>query len=168
MSESNSLDRVCTVMSDFLNAKGIAAVTAWSKENRKERKDAVCVVSLRGFQGERSGFHDYLGQQFDAQCGWRDIYGMKATLTFGLDIYAGIETDECGMEAAFHRLAAVLAICAPDGLAVQEISCKETEYDQSGQRMKRTVNAVCAAYLYATEEPGGAFVDFEIRGGIKQ
>jgi hypothetical protein len=41
-------------------------------------------------------------------------------------------------------------------------------YDPAQRLLKRTAEAVCTAYLYAVTEPGGTFLDFEIRGGIKQ
>ena len=46
-------------------------------------------------------------------------------------------------------------------------SCGETEYDQGGQLLRRPVEAVYEACLYAAAEPGGLFQDFEIRGGLE-
>lgn len=55
----------------------------------------------------------------------------------------------------------------PAGLKLLELSCGETEFDASGRLLRRNVEAVCSAYLYAVTQPGGAFLDFEIRGDVK-
>lgn len=162
---SSGLERIRERMAEYLNKNGVQAVTAWPREERLERADAVAAVSLRGCQAGPSGFQDYLGQRYNQEAErWEELYGRRAALTFGLDLYAPVQGGGEALQRAFDRLSAALAAGGPAGLEVQEFSCGETGYDQSGRLLKRPVQACCAAYLYAVTEPGGLFLDFEIRG----
>ena len=67
----------------------------------------------------------------------------------------------------YDRMAEAFQWEGPAGLALRELSCGETEYDQGGQLLRRPVEAVYEACLYAAAEPGGLFQDFEIRGGLE-
>ena len=51
---------------------------------------------------------------------------------------------------------------------MQEFSCGETEYDAGARLRRRKAEAVCDAWLYAAAQAGGEFLDFELRGGLKQ
>ena len=42
-------------MADYLNAKGVAAVTAWPAEERLRREGAVAAVTLRACQAGPAG-----------------------------------------------------------------------------------------------------------------
>ena len=95
---------------------------------------------------------------------WRELYGRKAELTLGLDLYAPPSAGEAGLQAAFDKLMEALAGGGPGGLILREVSCGETGYDTAGRLLKRSVQAVYDTYLYAVAQPGGAFLDFEIRG----
>jgi hypothetical protein len=166
---STGLDDILGRMADYLTAQGVEAVAAWPGQARLERTRPVVVVSLRGCQAGAAGFQDYLGERYNETTGlWEELYGRRATLTFGLDLYAPAEGTEDGMQRAFHDLAQALTKGGPEGLTVQEFSCGETAYDSGGRLLKRTAQAVCLAYLYAVAEPGGVFLDFELRGGVKQ
>ena len=166
---SAGLERIRERMTQYLQDHEVNAVTTWPKEERVERGEAVVSVSLRRCQAGPSGFQDYLGERFNQETGqWEELYGRRVKLTFGLDLYASAQVGEQGVQAAFDALAGALQDGGPEGLEVQEFSCGEAVYENAGRLLKRPAEAVCAAYLYAVTEPGGAFLDFEIRGGIKQ
>lgn len=166
---SAGLEHIRERMTQYLQDHGVNAVTAWPREERVEREEAVVSVSLRRCQAGPSGFQDYLGERFNEETGqWEELYGRRVKLTFGLDLYAGAQAGEPGVQAAFDALTEALQGGSPEGLEVQEFSCGETVYEHAGRLLKRPAEAVCTAYLYAVTEPGGAFLDFEIRGGIKQ
>ena len=65
-------------------------------------------------------------------------------------------------------LAGACAGAGPEGLDIREFSCGETGYDRDSRLLKRPAQAVCTACLYAVTEPGGAFLDFEVRGESHQ
>ena len=71
-------------------------------------------------------------------------------------------------QAALDQLAGACAGAGPEGLDIREFSCGETGYDRDSRLLKRPAQAVCSACLYAVAEPGGAFLDFEIRGESQQ
>lgn len=165
---SGGLELIRERMTQYLQQRGVNAVTAWPQEERREFSAPAAVVSLRSCQAGPSGFQDYLGERFNEKTGiWEELYGRKVELTFGLDLYASARVGEQAVQSAFEALAGALQEGGPDGLQMREVSCGETVYDQSGRLLKRPVQAVCTAYLYAVKEPDGEFLDFEIRGGIR-
>lgn len=166
---SRGLELIRERMTQYLQEQGLSAMTAWLQEERQKQSSAVVVVSLRKCQAGPSGFQDYLGERYNEDAGrWEELYGKRVQLTFGLDLYAAANLGEGAIQAAFDQLAGALQDGCPEGLEVVEFSCGETAYDSGGRLLKRAVEVLCTAYLYAVTEPGGVFLDFEIRGGIKQ
>ncbi len=164
---SAGMEQIRRTVADYLVSQGVAAVTAWPMSPRKE-EGPVVVVSLRGCQAQSAGFQDYLGERLNEQKGlWEDVYGKKAKITLGLDIYAGEREDGQAVQQAFDQLAGALILGEPEGLRVEEFSCGQTQYDGESRRLKRPVQAVCTAYLSASVSSGGEFVDFELRGVVK-
>lgn len=166
---SAGLERICQSMADYLRSQGIDAAPAWPMGPRTEQGGPVVAVSLRGCQAGPSGFQDYLGERYDQRTGlWEERYGRRAKLTFGLDIYAPEKGDGQAVQETFDQLAGALILGGPEEMRVEEFSCGQTAYDQELRRLKRPVEAVCSAYLCATDQPGGEFTDFELRGVVKQ
>ena len=165
---SMGLERIREKLADYLTKQGVSAAAAWPVKEREKLTGAVAAVSLRGCSAGPSGFQDYLGERYDAGSGqWQELYGRKAELTFGLDLYAPPSVGEAGLQAAFDKLMEALAGDGPAGLTLREVSCGETGRDAAGRLLKRSAQAVFDAYLYAVAQPGGAFLDFEIRGEEK-
>lgn len=164
---SGGTEQLCQAMADYLASWGMLATTAFPSSLREER-GPVAVVSLRGCQAESAGFQDYLGERFDEQAGrWEEIYGKKARITFGLDLYAPEKKDGQVLRQAFDQLAGALILGGPEGMRVEEFSCGPTEFDGESRRLKRPAQAVCTVYLSAVSQGGGEFVDFELRGVVK-
>jgi len=165
----NGLERIRERMTDYLAAQGVNAVTAWPAQERLRREEPVVAVSLRGCEAGSAGFQDYLGERYDEESGlWEELYGRRVTLTFGLDLYADRDCPGERMQAAFDAAAAALTAGCPEGLSLREFSCGETEYDRDSRLHRRSAQAVCTAYLYAVSRDGDTFLDFELRGGLKQ
>lgn len=166
---SAGLERLREKMADYLNAHGVRAVTAWPGQPRKEPEQPLVVVSLRGCRAASPGFQDYLGEHFNTASGrWEERYGKRAELTFGLDIYAPEKEDGLAVQTAFDALAEALILGTPEGMDLREFSCGQTVRDGERRLLKRPVEAVCTALLWATEDAGGEFIDFELRGVVKQ
>ena len=81
-----------------------------------------------------AGFQDYLGERYDPEAGrWEELYGRRAKLTFGLDLYAPERAQgDQALQTAFDALAGALHREGPPGMRLLELSCGETEYDQGG------------------------------------
>lgn len=166
---STGLEQVRENMAAYLNAHGVRAVTAWPGKPRKEPEEPLVVVSLRGCRAESSGFQDYLGERFDEASGrWEERYGKRAELTLGLDIYSPEKGGGQAIQTAFDALAGALIMGGPEGMELREFSCGQTVRDGERRLLKRPVEAVCAALLWAVEDVGGEFIDFELRGVVKQ
>lgn len=166
---SAGLEKIRRTMAEFLNERGVPAVTAWPMEPRQAREEPVAVVSVRGCRVAPAGFQNYLGERFDESSGrWEERYGKQARITFGLDLYAPEKGDGEAIQAAFDALAGALLLGGPEGLELQELSCGQTVRDAGSRRLMRPVEAVCTAWLCAVTDAGGAFVDFELRGVVKK
>ena len=166
---SAGLESIRRSMADYLNKRGVAAVTAFPAALRQEREEPVAVVYLRGCRAEQAGFQNYLGERYNRETGrWEERYGRRARLTFGLDLYAPEKGDGEAVQAAFDALAGALLLGGPEGLELQSFSCGQTVRDGESRRLKRSVEAVCTAWLCAVSDAGGAFVDFELRGVMKK
>lgn len=150
---------------DFLRRRGVDAVTAWDSAPEARRKNALAVVSLRGCQGGPAGLRDYLGERYDPESGqWVELYGKRAVITLGLDLYAPERQGERGCAELFTRLSEALSGGGPEGLAVRELSCGETAYDREQGMFRCSARAVCQVYLYAQAAQSGEFTDFRVRG----
>lgn len=164
---STSLQAVRERMADYLNSCGVPALTAWPSQERTELEGPVVVVSLRGGKASPAGFQDYLGERYNQETGlWEELYGRKAQLTFGLDVYDRRDGDGERLQTAFDALAHALTQGGPEGLSLLEFSCGETEYDQDARLLRRSAQAVCQAYFYAVAQENGLFTDFELRGVV--
>ena len=165
---SAGLERIRQAMADYLNGKGVRAITAWPDAPRAEGEEPVVVVSLRGCRVGPAGFQNYLGERFDEASGrWEERYGKRAELTFGLDIYAPEKGGGEAVQETFDALAGALLLGGPQGMDLREFSCGATVWDAQRRRLRRPVEAVCAAWLCAAADAGGGFVDFELRGVLK-
>ena len=165
---SVGLEKISREMADYLSRRGVPAVTAFPAAPRKEEARPVAVVSLRGCRAGAASFQNYLGERFDEASGrWEERYGKRAELTFGLDIYAPEQGGGEGVQKAFDALAGALLLGGPDGMDLREFSCGATVWDAQRRRLRRPVEAVCAAWLCAAADAGGGFVDFELRGVLK-
>ena len=166
---SGGLENIREQMVDYLKEQGVQAFAAWPAGERPVQEGALVVVSLRGCQAGPAGFQHYLGERYDKEREqWVEVYGQKVQFTFGLDLYAPPKLGEGAMQAALDQLAGACAGAGPEGLDIREFSCGETGYDRDSRLLKRPAQAVCTACLYAVTEPGGAFLDFEVRGESHQ
>ena len=155
---SMGLEKIRERMCAFLNGQGLQTVVAWPRQEREEISGAVVSVALRHCEAGPSGFRDYLGERWNEETQeWEELYGRKTRLTFGLDLYADPLEGENAIQNTFDLLLEAFQEDGPAGLKLLELSCGETEFDASGRLLRRNVEAVCSAYLYAVTQPGGAF-----------
>ena len=158
------LEQLREEVAAFLRTAGLDAVAAWGGEERVRRKGPVVAVSLRGVQGGPAGLADYLGERLDPDSGkWEELYGKRAKLTLGLDIYAPESAGEAGCAAAFAKLSEALAVGKPAGLDVEELSCGEAAFDKAAGLFRCPAQMACRVFLYAKLTEDGVFTDFEVR-----
>lgn len=159
------LEELREAAAEYLRGRGVDAVTAWRPEVRTRLDTAVAVVSLRACAGGPAGFRDYLGERYDPERGvWAELYGRRADVTLGLDLYAPGKQGEAGCAALFAQISAALADGGPEGLRVQELHCGETEYDSQMGLFRCRAQASCGVYLYAAAAEGESFTEFRVKG----
>jgi len=149
-------------LAEYLRENGLDAVTAWSGERRFRAGRALAAVSLRGMESGASGFQDYLGEWYDEDLGeWREVYGKRVELTFGLDLSAASAQE---VQTGVDLLGEALSRGGPGGLRPVGFSVGETAYREEDGRYFCPVRARFAAWAAADGEAGGTFVDFVVRG----
>lgn len=159
------LDTLREHMTAFLTGKGIQAVTAWPEKGMEPMTGAVCAVSVKDCVTAAGGFQDYLGERYDEEAGvWREVYGQKVKVTFGLDLYAPREGGGADCQKGFDKLCGALGEAVREGLRTVELHRGETAFDKNMGLYHCPVEAVCNAYLYALTDGAGAFLDFEVKG----
>ncbi len=161
----NGLEKLRQELVTYLKQSGISAMTAWEKEKRTRLEQAVIVVSLRGCEGGPAGFQDYLGEQLNEKTGlWRELYGRKADITFGIDIWAPRSGGENACAALFSHVAQALILDGPQGLRIREVSCGETTWNQEEGIFHCPAKAVGIIFLQAAADESGLFTDFTVKG----
>ena len=163
------LDRVREALAEYLQDRGIHAVTAWSEEAKKRHGKPVVAVSLKESRGTGAGFQNYLGERYNEADGrWEELYGKKLELTFGLDLYGGTEQGAAGCQKEFDALADALASGGPEGLRLGALSCGETEFDRETGMFHCPAELEASAWMYAVAAgDGGVLLDFTVRGAWK-
>ena len=166
-SERTELDALRSCMADLLRAHGVAAVEAWPGRDRQRLTGVVAAVSIRSCTAEPGAFWEYLGEELDADAGvWRERYGRRLEVVFGLDLYAPGEGGGGACQEGFDALAGALNTGGSGGLRVRSLSRGEVGYDQDLDVLKCPVEALCQTYLYASAEESGSFTDFVVKGEI--
>lgn len=161
----NGLEELRQAVTDFLNSHGLPAVTAWGENRRIRPGGALAAVSLRSMECRTPGFQDYLGERYNEALGrWEEIYGRKATFTFGVDVYGA--TAEIVREGA-NTLSFALSREGPAGLQPTELQVGETAYQESEQRYMCPAQVRFSAWLTAVAGEDGSFLDFEVKGEHK-
>lgn len=166
-SERTELDALRTYMVDLLRRQGVKAMEAWPQEERSRITGVTAVVSIRSCKAEPGAFWEYLGEEQDPDTGtWRERYGRRLEVVFGLDLYAPGEGGGRACQEGFDALAGVLNTGGSGGLRVRTLARGEVGYDQDLDVLKCPVEVLCQAYLYAAAQESGSFTDFVVKGEI--
>ena len=144
------LDTIREERTACLEQAGVRAVTAWSGRSKTNPEEAVVAVSLRGCTGMPGGFQAYMGERYNRETGrWEELYGRRAKLTFGLDIYASGLEGGARCQTTFDRLADAFQEGLLPGLRLEHLQREETLFDKELGLFRCPVQAECDAYLYA-------------------
>ena len=113
------------------------------------------------------GFQNYLGQVYDSAAGaWRERYGQRITVTFGLDLYSPRSAGEEGCRLLLDQAAGAFQTGGPGGLTVEKWSMGEPVFDKESGMFRGRLSAVCRGTLEAVSDEGGTFLGFEVKGGL--
>ena len=159
-----TMEELRSLLADHLKSHGLAAVTAWEDTPRTRPDKAVAAVSLRALESGPPGFQNYLGERFDEKTGqWLELYGKKAELRFGLDLYAATAAQ---VQKGLALLSDALQE-GPGGLRPLGFTAGETQYKADMKRYFCPVEARFGAWAVAVTREDGSFLDFEVKGDFQ-
>ncbi len=166
---SGALNALREAVVEQLRGAGINAIAGMESAGAGRWREAVAAVSLRRAACAPGGFKDYLGTHTDPSTGkTRELYGREAELTLALDIFAPRDGGERVCQSAAEAVVECLICRGAAGLAVLEVQTGRVEFLEKEGLYRQEVSCRCPAWLVAgTEDDGGAFVDFEVRGRMK-
>lgn len=154
-------------MAGFLEGQGIRALSAWPGEGRVRRKEPLAVVAVKQVEGDAAGFGRYLGEVYDPEGrSWQEAYGQRVGVNFALALYSPEKTGEEGCRALLDQVVEALQREKPGGLTVEKWSMGETAFREESGMFCGQLQLRCSGILLARTEETGAFLGFEVKGGI--
>ncbi len=154
-------------MAAFLENQGVRALSAWPREGRKRYDVPLAVVSVKQVEGEAAGFGGYLGQVYDsATRTWREACGQRVNVLFALALYSPETAGEEGCRVLLDQVVEAMQRERPGGLTVEKWTMGETAFQQASGMFCGQLQLRCRGLLMAKEEDTGAFLGFEVNGGI--
>lgn len=165
-----SFKMLADTMADALISAGMEGVVRDFPDGGKKRYSRpVVAVGVKAGTGFSAGFKEYLGEKFRDDLGaWVELYGFRLDLTFGLSIYSpkGEPHGAAGCQLMLDRLSEA-AGKLPDGLKVRSLSFGEVSFDQVTGMFLCQAQLECAAFLYVEMDEDGEFLDFMLKGVLK-
>lgn len=166
---NGALDALRAQVAGQLRRAGLNAVTAMEGARAGRWRGPVAAISLSRMTCAPGGFRDYLGVCADPETGEeRELYGREAELTLTLDIYAPRDGGEGACQQAAMAAAQELLCRGAAGLPPLELETGRVEFLEREGMYRQPVSCRCGAWLVArTDEGGGTFADFEVRGRMR-
>ena len=149
-----------------MNREGVSAIAAFPAERAKAYPGAVAAVSVGAAEGKTLGFCNYLGETWDEERGTvQELYGKQLEGEIIVDIRAeGAADCESGCEAA----AEVLLGGLPVGIRPGELRWESLQWEKTtGLFLRRGVLRCRAVFVAESTEDGEAFLDFILRGVMR-
>lgn len=163
-----SLALLRETMTDFLQAQGVRARSAWPKAAFTAQSAPLAVVRVKAVEASPAGFHRYLGEVYDETARvWTETYGCAVAATFGLTLYSPEAEGEAGCRDLLDQVAESFQRGGPAGLTVEKWSLGEIAFHRESGMFRGEVTARCRAVLTEKTDGDGVFVAFEVKGGVK-
>lgn len=160
------LTQVRQAVLEALRQAGITALEAWPHDRAKRYPGAVAAVAVGAAEGKGMGFCNYLGEYYDAESGTvRELYGKQLEGEITVNLRAERAADcESGCEAA----AEVLLGGLPAGIRPGELRWEGLQWEKStGLFLRRGVLRCQAVFVAESAEEGESFLDFKLRGVMR-
>ncbi len=155
---SGGLEQIREGLTAHLNGKGIRAVPAWSRTARTFPCGAGGRSIPAGVPLGPGRLSRLSGERYDPEAGrWEELYGRRVKLTFGLDLYGERAQGDEALQAAFDSWRGRSIREGPRGCGCWSSPAGRRSMTREGQLLRRPVEAVYEACLYAAAEPGGLF-----------
>jgi len=158
------LDTVMDAFTKALRDGGVDALREYPGTRIGRRKMPLVCVGAKSGRLSGSGMGDYLGTDKN---GGGEIYALRLELVLGMEIFSPVEYDG-GCIAVFEKISAALPQL-PSGLKPSALICGEVSPDYDTGMLKCGAELHCTASLVCrAEEETGEFMDFELKGVLKQ
>ncbi len=165
---NGALNALRQAAAEQLRQAGVNAVTAMESARASRWRGPVAAVSLTRVVCAPGGFKDYLGVRTDPDTGKkREFYGREVELTLALDLYAPRDGGANACRQAADTVIEELACRGAAGLNALEIHAGQVEFLENMGLYRLPLSCRCRAWLVASVDSGGAFVDFEVKGRMK-
>ena len=165
---TGALDTLRGAVVEQLRKAGVNAVTAMESARAPRWREAVAAVSLSKLVCAPGVFQDYLGLRRGADGGERELYGREVELTLAIDIFAPRDGGEHACQETAEMVAENLMCFGAAGLDALELQAGQVEFLERDGLYRLKTSCRCRAWLVArTDEGGGAFVDFEVKGRLQ-
>ncbi len=154
-----------------LTGRGLQAVTAFAPDWAKDYRAPVAAVGLRTGESQGGALHSYLGSQVDRDTQrYRELYGMRLTMTLSVDLYAPASLGAAGCDEALETLHQAVLHGLPSGLRPESLTWDETVWDRdNGMFLRRCSLTTDAFFTAETGEEGlTIFSDFILKGTVTQ
>ena len=150
-------------VAEQLRTWGLNAVTAMEPDRAGRWREPVVAVSLSRVKCAPGGFQDYLGVRTEGGTA-RELYGREVELTLSLDIYAPRQGGESACQQTLAAMTESLICKGAAGLTALDIQAEQVEFAEKLGLYRQAASCRCRAWLVATADEGGSFVDFEVKG----
>ena len=158
-------DSIVASVTQFLDGRCGAAVSAYPFGRMKNYETPVIAVSVEEAESTTAGAGDYLGIFNDAETGERELYGRYLEVTLGLHIYSPDSAEE-GANACQRVFGQIVSAFSGEGMPVKvkSLRCGDTEYDEATGMYHCRASAKCRCFMTAEILEDGEFTDYILKG----
>lgn len=161
------LDSIISAVCQGLRDGGVSAVISQNPFGGKKRHTKpIVTVGLKAGEAVSCGFAEYLGTRYDTVSGiLNELYGKKIEISLGLSLWSP-NLEQFGHEMCLKLFSQVTDAlnCLPEALKVRELSCGETDYDDTAEMFRCDAELKLSAFLTAENRDDSQFLDFKLKG----
>jgi hypothetical protein len=160
------LTQVRDAVVSALQSAGLDAMAAFPAERAGRYEGPVAAVAVGAAEGTAMGFCNYLGEVYDTEAGTvQEVYGKQLEGDITVEIRgAGAAVCEAGCGTATEVLLEGLPSGIRPGELRWEAICWEKE---TGMFLRRGTLRCRAVFVAQGQEEGEAFLDFILKGVMK-
>lgn len=158
-------DSIVASVTQFLDSRCDAAVSAYPFGKMKSYDKPVIAVSVEEAESTTAGAGDYLGIFHDAETGERELYGRYLEVTLGLHIYSP-DSEDHGANSCQRVFGQVVSSFSDGGMPikVKSLQCGDTEFDPVTGMYHCRASAKCRCFMTAEILEDGEFTDYILKG----
>ena len=160
------LTQVRDAVVSALQKGGVTALPAFPAGRAKQYSGPVATAGVGAAEGKTLGFCNYLGQRYDEEAGTEvELYGKQLDAVISVDLRA---QSAAACEQGCETTAEVLLGSLPEGIRPGELEWEALCWEkETGMFLRRGRLRCQAVFLAQAKEDGTAFLDFLLKGVMK-